>query len=101
MIERKEPNRRVGAFLLGSAKGEMVLAVRLLITPQSGEETQANIKSRVHFPRDAAEQGLARGRTLVETIASDMRSILAEGLDKIASRLSEQASEIRAAANES
>jgi gas vesicle protein len=81
LIERKEPNGRVGAFLLGSGMGEMALAVRLLITPQSGEETRANIKSSVLDLREPAEQGLARGRTLVETIASDIRSVLAEGLD--------------------
>jgi gas vesicle protein len=96
-MERKEINGRVGAFLLGSAIGSVIAAaVTLLITPQSGEETQTKIKSKVLDLREDAEHTLTKGQQSAESAVVEVRNSLADWLQQRASMLEEQAGEIKA-----
>jgi gas vesicle protein len=98
-MNRKDTNGKVGAFLLGTATGGLIAAaVTLLITPQSGEETQEKIKSKVLDMRDDAEQTLDKGRKSAVTAFDEARDALANWLQKSASMFEEQAGEIRPSA---
>jgi gas vesicle protein len=95
-MEMKETNGRFGTFVIGLALGGLMsAAVTLLMTPQSGEETQAKIKSKVLDLREDAEQTLAKGRQSAEKAVGEARNTFADWLQQGASMLEEQAGEIK------
>ncbi len=89
-------NGKFGTFILGSAIGGLMGAAAMLLTaPQSGEETQDLIRSRVTDLRKDAEGTITNGRHSAETIVNDARNSLANWLQRSASALEQQAEEVR------
>jgi gas vesicle protein len=90
-------NKKARAFLLGSLVGGLIAsAVALLFAPQSGEQTQEQIRSKVNALRNEAEGKFSHGKQAVESAVSEARSNIADLLEQSAEMLSDRAESIRA-----
>jgi gas vesicle protein len=96
-VETNHRNGNFGAFLLGSIIGSLIATTTaLLFAPQSGEETQQQIKERAMTLRNEAEGKLMQGRQSAEAVVSKARSSVADWLQQGADMLDQRAEDIRA-----
>ena len=64
----------VGAFFAGFLVGGLIgAATALLLAPQSGEETRAQIRQKSFELRDKAEDAMDEARAKVEAVAADVK----------------------------
>ena len=98
-----------GEFFAGLIIGGLVgAAIALLMAPQSGEETRAQIRDASIELKDRADMTIAEARTKAEAITADARrraeEITADArkrADKIVADATKKADEIESAASES
>ena len=97
-----------GAFLAGLVIGGLVgAAIALLMAPQSGEETRAQIRGTSLELKDKANESMAQAREKAEAITADARrrgeEITVEArkrAEEIVAEARRNADEIEAAAHE-
>jgi gas vesicle protein len=78
VIERESGG--FGSFIVGAMVGA---AVALLLAPQSGEETQREIRDRARRLRDAAEERVRDAQRQLETRLDDARHGVGESVDAV------------------
>lgn len=82
----------IGAFLAGAALGAIAA---LLLAPQSGEETRAQLRLRARRLRDAAEDRLDDLQEAVESGYARTKASVEAGLQRARSSLDERRAEAR------
>jgi gas vesicle protein len=78
VIERESAG--VGTFILGALVGA---AVALLFAPQSGEETQKEIRDRALRLKSAAEERVRDAQRQLETRLDSARQGISEGMEAV------------------
>ena len=96
-MDTNHRNGNFGAFLLGTIVGGLIAtATALLFAPQSGEQTQQQIKDRAITLRTEAEGRIEQGRQSAEAAVKKARSSVADLLKQGATALDQRAEDIRA-----
>lgn len=96
-METNHRNGKFGAFLFGTIVGGLIATTTaLLFAPQSGEETQQQIKDRAAALRTEAEGRIEQGRQSAEAAVKKARSSVADWMKQGATILDRRAEEIRA-----
>jgi gas vesicle protein len=90
VIERS--NGGIGAFLAGAALGAIAA---LLLAPQSGEDTRAQLRLRARRLRDAAEDRLDDLQEAVESGYARTKASVEASLQRARSSLDERRAEAR------
>jgi gas vesicle protein len=80
IIIEKDTGGGFGAFILGALVGA---GVALLLAPQSGEETQAELKRRAEELKSSAEDRLKAASEQLETRLDQARAGVNERVDRV------------------
>ena len=86
----------VGSFFAGFLVGGLVgAAAALLLAPQSGEETQAEIRERATAFKNEANNRLETGRSTIKKSIDEQRLAIADWLEQGADMLDQGAKEVQ------
>jgi gas vesicle protein len=98
-VERQnghKSNGTFGAFLLGSMLGGLTASLlSLLWAPQSGDETQRQLREKADDLKMQAEDTITQGRDKAESRVMDARQAVASWLSQSAQELNRRAEQIR------
>jgi gas vesicle protein len=96
-MDTNHRNGNFGAFLLGTIVGGLIATTTtLLFAPQSGEQTQQQIKDRAIALRTEAEGKIEQGRQSAGDAVKRARSSVADWLEQGAKVIDKRAEDIRA-----
>jgi len=89
-------NNDLGAFLAGFVIGGLVgAATALILAPQSGEETRAQIVSRSHDLRQAGGERVRHYRDVADTYTQEYRERAGEALDSTRNLVQEAGGQVQ------
>jgi gas vesicle protein len=89
-------NGTLGAFMLGSVLGGLTASLlSLLWAPQSGDETQRQLREKADDLKVQAEETIEQSRTKAESGVMEARQAVAGWLSQSAQELNRRAEQIR------
>jgi gas vesicle protein len=95
-MEMSDNNNDLGAFLAGFVIGGLVgAATALILAPQSGEETRAQIVSRSHDLRQASGERVRHYRDVADTYTHEARERAGQALDNTRNRVQEAGGQVQ------
>jgi gas vesicle protein len=93
---RKNGSNATGVFILGSLIGGAAgFIYAMLSTPQSGEETQAEIRERALALKSEANNRIQTGRNSIKKSIDEQRLAIADWLEQGATMLDQGAKDIQ------
>ncbi len=93
---RRNGSNATGAFILGSLMGGAAgFIYAMLSAPQSGEETQAEIRERATAFKNEANNRLETGRSTIKKSIDEQRLAIADWLEQGADMLDQGAKEVQ------
>jgi gas vesicle protein len=96
MSRHDDGSSDIGAFLAGFVIGGLVgAATALILAPQSGEQTRAQLAAKGEELRQAGEERLGQYREMADTYTHEYRARAEDALEEARSRIKETSDQVQ------
>jgi gas vesicle protein len=96
MSRHDDGSSDIGAFLAGFVIGGLVgAATALILAPQSGEQTRAQLAAKGQELREAGEERLGQYREMADTYTQEYRARAESALDEARSRIKDTSEQVQ------